>query len=51
MTIIDFNATALLLQGAGSVVFYIGLCGTTKISNHNNSQKLESVAAIDKYME
>lgn len=41
----QINTTALLLQGAGSVVFYIGLCGTTRISNHNNSQKLESIQA------
>lgn len=46
----QINATALLLQGAGSVVFYIGLCGTTRISNHNNSQKLESIQAEQEKM-
>lgn len=39
------NSTALLLQGAGTVVFFIGLCGTTQISNHNNSQKLDNIKA------
>lgn len=40
---IPINATTLLLQGATSVVFAIGLCGTTLISNKNNSDKMESI--------
>jgi methyl-accepting chemotaxis protein len=37
------DATSLLLQGAGSVVFMIGLCGTTRISNSNNAQKMDHI--------
>lgn len=37
------NSTSLLLQGACAVVFLIVLCGTTRISNHNNAVKMESI--------
>lgn len=40
---VPLNSTSLLLQGATGVVFLIVLCGTTRISNHNNQAKLDSI--------
>ncbi|MDE6915989.1 MAG: hypothetical protein K2P39_04230 [Lachnospiraceae bacterium] len=37
------NSTSLLLQGASTIVYTIVLCGTTKISNDNNAQKIASI--------
>lgn len=37
------NFTALLLQGAGVIVFMVGLCGTTLISNSNNKTKMDHI--------
>lgn len=37
------DSTSLLLQGATIIVFVVVLCGTTRISNANNSSKLESI--------
>ncbi len=37
------NSTSLLLQGASVIVYVIVLCTTTKISNQNNEDKLNSV--------
>ena len=39
------NATTLLLQGATAVVFMIALSGATKISNANNQEKIDGMAA------
>lgn len=39
----ELNSTSLLLQGACVTVYMIVLCGTTKISNENNSMKLENI--------
>lgn len=40
---IPLSFTTLLLQGAGVIVFLIGLCGTTLISNSNNKLKMDSI--------
>lgn len=37
------NSTSLLLQGASVVVYLIVLCGTTRISNDNNAQKIAGI--------
>ena len=39
------NSTTLLLQGATAVVFMIALSGATKISNANNQEKIDGMAA------
>lgn len=40
---VPINSTSLLLQGASVVVYLIVLCGTTKISNDNNTGKLADI--------
>lgn len=37
------NSTSMLLQGASMLMYLIVLCGTTKISNHNNETKISSI--------
>ncbi len=37
------NSTSMLLQGASTVVYMIVLCGTTQISNDNNTKKISSI--------
>lgn len=37
------NSTSMLLQGASTVVYMIVLCGTTQISNDNNTKKIASI--------
>ncbi len=39
------NSTSLLLQGASTVVYMLVLCGTTHISNDNNTKKIASINA------
>lgn len=37
------NSTSILIQGATVIVYLIVLCGTTKISNRNNNDKLSNI--------
>lgn len=37
------NTSSFLLQGASIIVYLIVLCGTTQISNDNNSKKIASI--------
>ncbi len=39
----ELNSTSLLLQGATVIVYLIVLCGTTKISNRNNNDKISNL--------
>ncbi len=41
---VAINSTSLLLQGASTVVYFIVLCGTTRISNDNNAKKIASIS-------
>lgn len=40
---VALNSISLLLQGASVVVYMLVLCGTTKISNDNNTNKIASL--------
>ncbi len=40
---VPVNSISLLLQGASVVVYMIVLCGTTQISNDNNTRKIASI--------
>ncbi len=40
---VSVNSISLLLQGASVVVYMIVLCGTTQISNDNNTRKIASI--------
>lgn len=40
---IELNGISLLLQGASVAVYMIVLCGTTKISNDNNTRRLSKL--------
>lgn len=40
---VELNGTMMLLQGACIIMYLIVLCGTTRISNHNNDIKLASI--------
>ncbi|MCM1183255.1 MAG: methyl-accepting chemotaxis protein [Roseburia sp.] len=42
---VALNSTSLLLQGASVIVYMIVLCGTTRISNDNNAEKLAKLNA------
>ena len=39
----ELNSTSLLVQGATVIVYLIVLCGTTKISNRNNDDKISNI--------
>ena len=39
----ELNSTSLLIQGATVIVYLIVLCGTTKISNRNNNDKISNL--------
>lgn len=39
----ELNSTSLLLQGATVIVYLIVLCGTTRISNRNNNDKISNL--------
>lgn len=39
----ELNSTSLLIQGATVIVYLIVLCGVTKISNRNNSEKISNL--------
>ena len=39
----ELNSTSLLLQGATVIVYLIVLCGTTRISNRNNNDKIANL--------
>lgn len=42
---VPLDSTTLLVQGASVIVFFIVLCGTTKLSNENNTTKMEQVTS------
>ncbi len=39
----QINSTSLLIQGATVIVYLIVLCGTTRISNRNNNDKIANI--------
>ncbi len=39
----ELNSTSLLIQGATVIIYLIVLCGTTRISNRNNSIRISSL--------
>lgn len=39
------NKTTILLQAASVIIYLVGLCGATKLSNLNNRNKIEAVNA------
>lgn len=42
---VPLDSTTMLVQGASVIVFFIVLCGTTRISNSNNKEKLDAINA------
>ena len=45
------NSTMILIQGACTIVFFLVLCATTKISNANNSEKMDAITSEKEHNE